>query len=110
MDFALVVPIYIVFIGLIVCFGYLNNRLYISNDFVIKQSGAWDVDNAIIDTRKIQGVTTSQLFWHKKADIGSIIIHTAGGDLAFQLGNFTILKQHVNQWLYHIETSESNWM
>ena len=110
MGYVLVVPIYIVFIGLIVYFGYLNNRLYISDDFVIKQSGAWDIDNAIIDTRKIQGVTTSQLFWHKKADIGSIIIHTAGGDLSFQLGNFTILKQHVNQWLYNIETSESNWM
>ena len=110
MDYFLLVPIYVVFIGLIVSFGYLNNRLYIGNDFVIKQSGAWDIDNAIIDTKKIQGVTTSQLFWHKKADIGSIIIHTAGGDLAFQLGNFTILKKHVNQWLYNIETSESNWM
>lgn len=110
MDYAFVVSIYVVFIGLIICFGYLNNRLYISDDFIIKQSGAWDIDNAIIDTKKIQGVTTSQLFWHKKADIGSVIIHTAGGDLAFQLGNFTILKQHINHWLYNIERSESNWM
>ena len=110
LEYAFIVPIYVVFIGLIVCFGYLNNRLYISDDFIIKQSGAWDIDNAIIDTKKIQGVTTSQLFWHKKADIGSIIIHTAGGDLAFQLGNYTILKQHINHWLYNIERSESNWM
>ena len=110
LEYAFIVPIYVVFLGLIICFGYLNNRLYISDDFIIKQSGAWDIDNAIIDTKKIQGVTTSQLFWHKKADIGSIIIHTAGGDLAFQLGNFTILKQHINYWLYNIERSESNWM
>ena len=110
LDYIFVVPIYVMFIGLIVFFGYLNNRLYISDDFVIKQSGAWDIDNSIIDTAKIQGVTTSQLFWHKNADIGSIIIHTAGGDLAFQLGNFTTIKHHVNEWLYKIETSDSNWM
>lgn len=110
LTYSYVLPFYIVFIGLVLCFGFLNNRLYINDNFIIKQSGAWDIDNAIIETSKIQGVTTSQLFWHKRVDIGSVIIHTAGGDLAFQLGNFTVIKQYVNQWLYEIETSDSNWM
>jgi putative membrane protein len=34
--------------------------------------GAWDVDNEIIEPGKIQAITTSQLFWHKSVDIGSI--------------------------------------
>jgi putative membrane protein len=58
--------------------------LFINDDFIIRQSGAWDVDNEIIEPGKIQAITT-QLFWHKSVDIGSITIHTAGG-LVFNWG------------------------
>jgi putative membrane protein len=109
-DYQYVVMVYLLFAGLIVYFGFRNNKLFIHNDFIIKQSGSWDIDNAIIEPLKIQAITTSQLFWHKKADIGSIIIHTAGGDLSFQLGDFTTIKKYVNLWLYQIETSNTNWM
>jgi len=109
-DYAYGVLLYLLFVGVIVYFGFQNNRLYINNDFVIKQVGAWDIDNMIIEPSKIQAITTSQLFWHKKADIGSIIIHTAGGNLAFQLGDFSTVKHYVNLWLYKIETSNNNWM
>ncbi|MDR6969344.1 putative membrane protein [Flavobacterium arsenatis] len=109
-EFIYLVPVYSVFIGLVLYFGFRNYRLFISDNFIIKQSGAWDVDNEIIEPMKIQAITTSQLFWHKKADIGSIILHTAGGNVAFQLGDFTRIKHYVNLWLYEIETSDSNWM
>jgi len=102
--------IFVVFIGLIQFFIFKNNRLYINDAFIILQSGAWDVTNKIIIPSKIQAITTSQLFWHKKNDIGSLTLHTAGGDISFQLGNFTLIKQYVNYWLYEIETSNSNWM
>lgn len=110
LDFVSFVPVYVIFVGLILGFSFRNNRLFITENFIIKQSGAWDIDKAIIQPEKIQAITTSQLFWHKKADIGSIIIHTAGGNVAFQLGNFTKIKHYVNLWLYEIETSDSNWM
>ena len=109
-DYNYVVPVYVVIIGLIQYFKFKNNRLFIHKNFIIKQSGAWDISNDIIEPSKIQAITTSQLFWHKKLDIGSIILHTAGGDVAFQLGNYSMLKQKVNLWLYEIETSNSNWM
>lgn len=101
---------YIVLVGSILVFGFRNNRLFISDDFIIKQSGAWDIDTTIVETGKIQAITTSQLFWHKKADIGSVTIHTAGGNLSFHLGNFSTIKNYVNLWLYKIEVSNSNWM
>ena len=110
LDFAYLTPIYGIFIGLIVYFGFKNNQLFINDDFIIKQSGAWDIDNEIMKPKKIQAITTSQLFWHKRADIGSITIHTAGGNIAFQLGNYTKIKHYVNLWLYEIETTDSNWM
>ena len=109
-EFSYLVPVYIILIGLIQFFKFKNNRLFVNDHFIIKQSGAWDISNEIIEPSKIQAITTSQLFWHKKIDIGSIILHTAGGSIAFQLGNFTKIKQYVNLWLYEIETSDSNWM
>ena len=110
MEFAYITPYYVVFVGLILYFGYRNYRLFISEDFIIKQSGAWDISDDIIRKEKIQAITTSQLFWHKNADIGYLTLHTAGGNIGFQLGNYTKIKQYVNLWLYEIETSDSNWM
>lgn len=96
-----------IFIGLL--FGFKNNSLHINDKHVIMQSGAWDVDNEIIKTEKIQAITTSQLFWHKSLNIGSLTIHTAGGNINFQLGKFDKINQYVNLWLYQIEKNESNW-
>lgn len=104
------VLLYVVFVGIIQFYTYKNNRLYINNDFIILQSGAWDVTNKIILPSKIQAITTSQLFWHKNINIGSLTLHTAGGNISFQLGNFTAIEQYVNLWLYEMETSDSNWM
>lgn len=102
--------IYVIFVGVIQFFKFKNNRLFIHDDFIIMQSGAWDISDEIIEPSKIQAITTSQLFWHKSINIGSIVLHTAGGNIAFQLGNFTTIKQYVNLWLYELERSDSNWM
>jgi putative membrane protein len=104
------VLLFVVFVGIIQFFTFKNNRLYINDDFIILQSGAWDITNKIILPSKIQAITTSQLFWHKNINIGSLTLHTAGGNISFQLGNFTAIKQYVNLWLYEMETSDSNWM
>jgi putative membrane protein len=104
------VLLFVIFIGTIQFFLFKNNRIYINDDFIILQSGAWDVTNKIIIPSKIQAITTSQLFWHKNINIGSLTLHTAGGNISFQLGNFTAIKQYVNLWLYEMETTDSNWM
>lgn len=103
-------PVYIAFVGLVQYFKFRNSRLFINDEFIIFQSGAWDVSNEIIEPNRIQAITTSQLFWHKSLNIGSITLHTAGGDLSFQLGNYNTIKQYVNLWLYRLEKSDSNWM
>jgi putative membrane protein len=109
-DFVYLVPIYVIFIGLLQYFKFKNNRLFIHDNFIIKQSGGWDISTAIIEPHKIQAISTSQYFWHKKLDLGSVILHTAGGTISFQMGNFSILKSKVNLWLYRMEKSDSNWM
>jgi putative membrane protein len=104
------IPASSIFAAALIYFGFRNYRLFINDRFIIKQSGAWDVSNDIIEPGKIQAITTSQLFWHKNLNIGSLTIHTAGGNLTFNLGNFDRIKEYVNLWLYEIETSDSNWM
>jgi putative membrane protein len=101
---------YVFFVGTFQFFKFKNNKIYINTDFIILQSGVWDISREIIEPSKIQAITTSQLFWHKKINIGSLTLHTAGGNIVFQLGNFAVIKQYVNLWLYQIETSNSNWM
>ena len=102
--------IYTVFLLVIHFFGFRNYRLFVNENHIIKQSGAWDIDNEIIEIGKIQALTTSQLFWHKNLNIGSLTMHTAGGNITFHLGKFDKIKEYVNLWLYKIETSDSNWM
>ena len=104
------IPIYVIFMGLIQYFKFRNSRLFINNEFIIRQSGAWDISNEIIEPNRIQAITTSQLFWHKNINIGSLTLHTAGGNIAFQLGEFSKIKQYVNLWLFELEKSDSNWM
>jgi uncharacterized membrane protein YdbT with pleckstrin-like domain len=109
-EFGYLIPVYVIFVLAILCAGFRNYRLYVGERFIIKQGGAWDISNDIIEPGKIQAITTSQLFWHKNADIGYLTLHTAAGNISFQLGDFTVIKRYVNLWLYEMEASDSNWM
>lgn len=109
-DYSSFAVAYAGFFLIILIFGFRNYRLFVSDDHIIKQSGSWDIDNEIIEIDKIQAVSTSQLFWHKSLNIGSLTVYTAGGNVSFQLGNYDKVRKLVNLWLYKIETSNSNWM
>ncbi|MBC7524758.1 MAG: PH domain-containing protein [Flavobacterium sp.] len=109
-EYNLVALFYSIFVLIILIFGFRNYRIFINDSFIIKQSGAWDIKNEIIEIKKIQALTTSQLFWHKNLNIGTITMHTAGGNISFFLGNYAKIQSYVNLWLYEIEISDSNWM
>jgi len=109
-DYIFFLPAYLIFVGVLLFFSFRNYRLFVNEKYIIKQSGAWDIDNEIIEPHKIQAIKVSQLFWHKRVNIGSITISTAGGNISFHLGNFSKVKELVNLWLYQVETTEKNWM
>lgn len=110
MEYAIFVPLYVLFVAFMVFFGFKHKRLFVTEDFIIKQSGAWDIDKEFIAPHKIQTISTTQYFWHKSSDIGIVTLHTAGGTISFGLADFTRLKQLVNYWLYQVEISPKNWM
>lgn len=109
-EYVNVAVFFTIFMLVLLFFGFRNYRLFVNDNHIIKQSGAWDIDNEIIEIGKIQAITTSQLFWHKSLNIGSLTMHTAGGNITFHLGKFDKINDYVNLWLYEIETSNSNWM
>ena len=102
--------IFTLFSGILIWFSYKNYKLFVSNNFIFKQNGAWDIDNSIVEPYKIQAITTQQFFWQKVTNIGSVTLSTAGGNISFSTGNYSEIKNLVNYWLFQIETSDKNWM
>jgi putative membrane protein len=102
--------IFTIFVAVMLWFSFKNYKLFVSNDFIIKQNGAWDIDTTIIEPYKIQAIETQQFFWQKATNIGSVTISTAGGTVSFTTGNYSEIKELVNYWLYEVETWEKNWM
>ncbi len=90
--------------------SYTKHRILVSEDFIIKQSGIWDISQQILEPHKIQSITTSQYPWHKALDIGHVTLHTAAGTISFNYGNFTDIKMLVNWWLYQVESTKKDWM
>ncbi|WP_313807607.1 PH domain-containing protein [Flavobacterium sp.] len=103
-------PFYLAFVLVMLYFSFRHYRLFVNEQYIIKQSGAWDIDREIIEPHKIQSIKVSQLFWHKSVNIGSLTITTAGGSFSFRLANFDTVKALANLWLYQVETTDKNWM
>lgn len=109
-EYLIFVPVYVLFVSLMIYFNFRHSRLFVANDFIIKRSGAWDIDYDYIAPHKIQSISLKQFFWHKSPDVGIVSLHTAGGTISFGLANFTRLKEMVNYWLYQVETTDKHWM
>ncbi|MHA4895631.1 PH domain-containing protein [Pedobacter sp. PWIIR3] len=95
---------------LMIYISYRWHRISVSDDFIIKTSGIWDISDQIIVPNKIQAITTFQYPWHKAVDVGHLTLHTAAGQIHFKYGNYTEIKQLVNYWLYQVECKNENWM
>lgn len=102
--------IYVLAVSLMIYIAYTKHRITVSEDFIIKQSGIWDISQEIIEPHKIQSISTSQYPWHKSLDIGHVTLHTAAGNISFSYGNYTEIKTLVNWWLYQIESRDKDWM
>ncbi|MGY3053420.1 putative membrane protein [Pedobacter sp. UYEF25] len=97
-------------IGLsMVYISYRNHKLTVSEEFIVKQKGIWDISHNILKPSNIQSITAFQYPWHKGIDVGHLNLHTAAGTIYFKYGNYTEIKLLVNYWLYLVEKGEENW-
>jgi len=109
-DYVYILPFYIGLMGLLSGFGYRNYRLFVNDKFIIKQSGAWDIDNEFVAPHKIHTIKTHQYFWQKGANVGSVVLYTAGGNMSYGVADFKKLRSYINYWLYQVETTKKHWM
>lgn len=109
-DLWLLLPPLVLFMGILIYFKYRNYRMYISGDFIMLKSNAWDVDYEIIEPYKLQGISVTQYPWHYAPDVAHITFHTAAGDLQFDFAPYGELKPYINQWLKTVEGSRKRWM
>ena len=96
-------------VAVMLYFEFKRHRLYVNDNFIIKRSGIWDITYEIIEPHKIQAITINQYFWHKKADIGHLTLHTAAGTLHFKYGSYSLINRMVNFWMYQVESSGKDW-
>jgi len=106
---ALLIP-YAILVLILLYFEYKHHRLYANQGFIIKKSGIWDITEEIIEIHKIQAITSKQYFWHKKADVGHLLLHTAAGVIHFKYGNYSQINNLVNYWLYQLERTKKDWI
>ena len=104
------VPLYFILLTFLIYMGYRNNRLYVQQGFIIKQKGIWDIQTEIIEPHKIQAISTEQKLWHKRSNIGHLVLHTAGGDISFRFGDYSKIQELADYWLYQVESSSDEWM
>lgn len=97
---------YAVIAVIMIYISYKKHRLTVDDEFIVKQSGIWDITKEIILPHKIQAITTFQYPWHRSADVGHVNLHTAAGVIHFKYGNYTEIKQLVNFWLYQVERDQ----
>lgn len=109
-DLIIYASIFTVSATIMLWFSFKNYRFFVSEDFIIKQNGAWDIDTTIIEPYKIQAIKTQQFFWQKATNIGSVTLSTAGGNINFTTGKYSEIKTLVNYWLYQLESTNKNWM
>ncbi|WP_165953103.1 PH domain-containing protein [Pedobacter changchengzhani] len=107
--FGLAIPYSVIGI-LMIYISYRKHRIAVSQYFIIKSSGIWDISKEIVSPNKIQAITTFQYPWHKSIDVGHLCLHTAAGKIHFKYGNYTEIKLLVNYWLYQVESGNEDWM
>lgn len=90
--------------------AFKNNQLQVSKDFIMVQSGFWDINTKIIENYKIQAIDVQQYFWQKRTNIATVTVFTAGGNLQFSTGFYKELVTLTNYWLHQVEISDKKWM
>jgi len=107
-----ILPIAFIYIAVSVVMNnlyYQSISIEFTENFIIKTHGVWNQKKEIIETFKLQSVSSKQPLWFKKRGLYNLEFHTAGGDLSFPLVNKDVLS-NLNYSFYKIETSTKAWM
>lgn len=82
---------------------YSTYRLLVSDRFIIKRDGVWDMQDEIIPIKKIVTVDVSQTIFQKISGSGNLTVSTPAGLVTMSFFDKTPLTDLSNRLLYSIE-------
>ena len=82
---------------------YLKHRLLVSDRFIIKRHGVWDMEDEIIPIEKIVTADVSQTIFQKISGSGNLTVSTPAGSVGIRFFDKQRLITLSNRVLYQIE-------
>lgn len=90
--------------------AYRNERLYITDGFILHQYGIWEITQSIMPMYKVQRVTYGQKAWHKKHGLSSLVIANAAGSIDLHVYDITVIKALRDHLLYQVSAQPKDWL
>lgn len=98
------------FLYFLIYLGYRNEKLFITDEFIILKKGIWDLTTTCLQIDKIQQIALQQSYFQKKRHLGSVNFYTAAGAVHISYYDFKMLQKLSNELLYKIEKNKHSWM
>lgn len=90
--------------------AYRNERLYLSDEYILHQSGVWEITQTIMPMYKVQSVRYSQKTWHKKRGLSSLSIINAAGSIDLHVYDILLMKALRDHLLFQVSAQPKNWL
>lgn len=103
----------VIYIIILIAYQFLyfrSLRLTLSEEVIVKHSGAWRRKRQYVEMWKLQSVSISQPFWYRKKDLVNLILYSAGGDIFFELIDKNEAESLIDYLLYKSESTSRGWM
>lgn len=82
---------------------YFNYKFLVGEEFLIKRSGIWDVDEQILPIDRLLSVEVSQSLLQKRFGTANLVVSTSSGILTFKYFSAGDLRQLSDRLIYQIE-------
>lgn len=90
--------------------SFRNERLYITDEYILYQYGIWEITHTIMPMYKVQKVTYSQKAWHKKHGLSSLSITNASGSIDLHVYDIQVIKALRDHLLYQVSAQPKDWL
>ncbi len=101
---------FFVFFYFLIYRSYVNEKLFIQDDFIVLKKGVWDIKTTYLQINKAQQIKLRQSYFQEGRQLGTLSIYTAGGAITLFFYDYKKLSKLSNDWLYQIEKNIYPWM
>lgn len=90
--------------------AYRNERLYVTDGFILHEYGIWELTQSIMPMYKVQRVKYGQKAWHRKHGLSSLVISNAAGSINLHVYDIQVIKALRDHLLYQVSAQPKDWL